>query len=502
MSIRPMIQGFGPLNTSSGSWKRFSEGLFLYTHGMPLYDNDIFHQSPLLLPVFALIPPWCHPHVFVALDLAIAVALYSIAHRQPHLEPLAHLPTSPPLKSLRQPTYTDGHDIHDGQDQPAHDIVLVDRCGGGLAWTPTLVSLAFLFNPLSILSCLAMDLGAIERFSLAVGAATASHGDSIWSSLLLAVAFQHGGGLHTLCFIPILALIQRRATQLSGMALIPGMTIQVGAWLGVCAMLYVQIMGLDVATIAKATIGFGLHVTDLAPNIGVWWYFLQEVFEHFRDLFVFVFQAHVLLYIVPVLMRFGKELPIFSLTVYLGVTATLRAYPSVGDYALWFAFIPLYANTWKYYRYSFLSLTLFLFTSLLFPTMYLLYSHLHSGNANFPYALTLLVCAAATMMQSDVLHGMLVRTHSSTVKHEVARRVQRAVLEMDDESGDEDVHEVDAGVAADQEKATDGGLRNRGAPASKKEAKQAGAAEDMAEKDKAEVEPFGDYPSVVMYFEE
>lgn len=34
-----------------------------------------------------------------------------------------------------------------------------------------------------------------------------------------------------------------------------------------------------------------LTVSDLTPNVGMWWYFFTEMFEHFRSFFLGVFQV-------------------------------------------------------------------------------------------------------------------------------------------------------------------------------------------------------------------
>ncbi len=46
------------------------------------------------------------------------------------------------------------------------------------------------------------------------------------------------------------------------------------------------------------------HVPDYTPNIGIFWYFFTEMFDHFRALFVWTFQMHVLLlYLLPFTIR-------------------------------------------------------------------------------------------------------------------------------------------------------------------------------------------------------
>ncbi|KAI9219243.1 GPI transamidase subunit PIG-U-domain-containing protein [Blastocladiella britannica] len=396
-SLEATLLAFVPLRTAMTGWKRFQEGLFLYRAGMPLYDNDLFHGSPVLLPLFASVPDLWHPVLFALADAAIALAIALVAERQPLLEPLAYAHT----------TATSNKNINVSASWR-------HRIGGGIVWSPELMALVYLLNPLTIAAGLARDVGVFERVLVAGAAASASLGDSIWSSGYIALAFLLG--LHPIVMLPIVALIERRATHLSAHALIPAMLIQVGAWIMMWSMFATHALGMDPWHIANATLGFLWRVPDMTPNVGLWWYFLMEVFDHFREFFVFVFHAHVFMYLAPVLLRYGKELPVFAFVVYLGILAALRPYPTAGDWALWIGFLPLYATTWKYHRYSYLTSSLVLFTGLLYPTMYVLWTHLGSGNANFPYSLTLLAGVTATLLLADLMHGMLVHTHAVDVR--------------------------------------------------------------------------------------
>jgi phosphatidylinositol glycan class U len=60
------------------------EGLFLYNHNVSPYDGGVFHQAPLLLPVFSLLPSFASLPIFtyllyIAVDLLSASALWRIA---------------------------------------------------------------------------------------------------------------------------------------------------------------------------------------------------------------------------------------------------------------------------------------------------------------------------------------------------------------------------------------------------------------------------------------
>lgn len=60
------------------------EGLFLYNHNVSPYDGGVYHQAPLLLPFFSLLPnystwPIFTNIIYILVDLLSALALMKIA---------------------------------------------------------------------------------------------------------------------------------------------------------------------------------------------------------------------------------------------------------------------------------------------------------------------------------------------------------------------------------------------------------------------------------------
>ncbi|KAI7097670.1 hypothetical protein KC324_g21297, partial [Hortaea werneckii] len=51
-----LLTGRVEVSTPVNSFKRLQEGVFLYERGLDPYDGGIFHQAPLLLPIFSLLP--------------------------------------------------------------------------------------------------------------------------------------------------------------------------------------------------------------------------------------------------------------------------------------------------------------------------------------------------------------------------------------------------------------------------------------------------------------
>ena len=82
-SFAELLTGRVEISTPVTSFKRLQEGLFLYTHNVSPYDGGVFHQAPLLLPLFATIPQQAFSHVtsllYILVDLLCAHALMQIA---------------------------------------------------------------------------------------------------------------------------------------------------------------------------------------------------------------------------------------------------------------------------------------------------------------------------------------------------------------------------------------------------------------------------------------
>jgi len=97
----------------------------------------------------------------------------------------------------------------------------------------------------------------------------------------------------------------------------------------------------------RNTIGFILTVPDLRPNIGLYWYFFTEMFEHFWWLFIASFQINVsLLYIVPLALRLRRD-PMLLAFSYLALAAIFKSYPCIGDVGFYISLLPLWKHLFQ-----------------------------------------------------------------------------------------------------------------------------------------------------------
>lgn len=92
-----------------------------------------------------------------------------------------------------------------------------------------------------------------------------------------------------------------------------------------------------------STYGVQLLVSDLTPNVGLWWYFFIEMFDSFRSFFIGVFWLHLASFVAGLCIRIHRQ-PLFVITSMLGIFAIFKPYPSVADSSLYLAMLALYRH--------------------------------------------------------------------------------------------------------------------------------------------------------------
>lgn len=99
--------------------------------------------------------------------------------------------------------------------------------------------------------------------------------------------------------------------------------------------------------------------------------------------------------------------------------AIFKSYPTFGDHGLWYVFLLMYSETFKctnynnvVFEYFFITFSVFVFSFLLIPIMYVSWINMRSANANFFYALNLCFAAASMFLLQDLVTGMLKRFYN------------------------------------------------------------------------------------------
>lgn len=155
-----------------------------------------------------------------------------------------------------------------------------------------------------------------------------------------------------------------------------------------------------------STYGIQLTLTDLTPNVGLWWYFFIEMFDSFRAFFLAVFWLHLSSYVGAFCVRIRTQ-PLLAITLLLGIFGVFKPYPSISDTSLFLALVPLYRHVFPLMRYTFVSASTILYSTCLGPAFYHLWIYAGSGNANFFYAITLVWSLGQSLLISDLTFAAL-----------------------------------------------------------------------------------------------
>ncbi|KAK5064389.1 hypothetical protein LTR84_000222 [Exophiala bonariae] len=363
------------ISTPISSFKRLQEGLFLYRHGLSPYDGGVFHQAPLLLVIFDILPAAL---VFTALDIANGLALHTIAEK-------LSIPT-PRFKKLNG----------------------------------SLIAAAYLFNPLTILSCLGKSTSIFTNTAIIQAVLSAQSGNGIRAMFGIAVG-SYLSMYPALLIPPVLLMVHKSSPQSSSgiVALVATHFGLSGALLGITPTLTSGFWDF-----LSSCYGAQITVTDLTPNIGLWWYFFIEIFDSFRDFFIGVFWLQLVGYVGAMTFRLQTQ-PLFVITSLVGLFAVFKPYPSIADISLYLGLLPLYQHVLPckcprdlpnssqqltsmiVTRYTFISASVLLYSTLLGPAFHHLWIYAGSGNANFFYAITLVWSLGLAILVGDTLFAVM-----------------------------------------------------------------------------------------------
>ncbi|KAG0344747.1 hypothetical protein BG004_004199 [Podila humilis] len=349
-----------------------SEGVYLFRNGVPPYDGGVFHQAPLLLGLFYPIisSPLLVKLLYTLTDLAIGFILLQIAL----------------LK-----------------DKATSKEQKIKEYGGGMetpGMTGLTVATLYLFNPYSIVSCIGKSTILFSNLAVVAGIWMGMKGDRGLAMFSIAVA-SYLSLYPAMLAIPVLILVTDGIHDLDTKKRIIFRS-SVFFMASLCALFLLSFVLTNSWDFFGSVYGTILAVGDLTPNLGLFWYFFIEMFDQFRPFFLIVFQIHVFIFAVPISIKLST------------VMGTFKGYPSVGDAALYLGLLPLCSEIFKYMRYSFLIVNLFLYSSLLAPIFWYLWVYVGSGNANFFYAIGLVYGIGEIILMIDTTFALLRRDFEAT----------------------------------------------------------------------------------------
>jgi phosphatidylinositol glycan class U len=385
------------VSTPLNSWKRVSEGLYLQSKGINPYEGDLLHEAPIIMLLYQTLTRSLNLPVeiiFLITDLATAVVLYFVARRY----------------MFQLFTQQEHH-----KEEYAEDGKEFLLSGPDFLNSPVFVAAAFLFNPYTIFNCVGLSTIVFHNFFLALFLCFMLYGSVVLSTLFLAVCTM-------MSLYPVILVLP---------LFLHFLEIYKSKTRGFCVvtLFAATIVALKVVSSAltngddymRGVYGFILTVPDLQPNIGLFWYFFTEMFDHFRDLFICSFQINAtILYLVPLSIKFRKD-PFLLTVAVLFLVSVFKSYPCLGDVGFVLSLLPCFIHLFNYSQQGFLVGVIFLITSALGPILWHLWIYSNSANANFYFGVTLAFAIAQIFLVTDILFAYLKRQFC--LKHGKERKI-------------------------------------------------------------------------------
>ncbi|BES97984.1 unnamed protein product [Nesidiocoris tenuis] len=408
---RQIIQDRVEVSTILNSWKRMTEGAALYRHGISPYAGDIFHETPLALVLcdfmIRRLPDFIGV-VYVAVDVLAGLTLYFTAKSY--------------MKELERAQKRE-------KKKYAADVdnLLLHR--NDVDTSPKYVLAAYLFNPYTILSCVGFTTTTFANLLSAALFLTMCRGWRLASCAFLALSVLQS--LYPVVLLVPLCIYTCRDSRRRPLAV--AWTVTAFAALFAAALYLCSAISGDWLFL-RSVYNVILTVTDLRPNIGLFWYFFTEMFEHFRLLFVYSFQINAtLLYLAPLSLRFHSD-PMLLAASLTALVAIFKSYPCLGDVGFYMALLPMWKHLFNSkavvpdMQQSFVILCALVITSVLGPTVWHLWIYSRSANANFYFGVTLAFATAQIFLITDVLFAYIKREF--TLANGIIKEEDKAKLRL------------------------------------------------------------------------
>ncbi|KZS16662.1 phosphatidylinositol glycan anchor biosynthesis class U protein [Daphnia magna] len=366
------------ISTPLNSWKRVVEGVYLHQRSQSPYEGDVFHETPTGLLFYTyLLKLNCNvlQAVFILCDVITAIVLTKAT------------------RLFIQDIVKDQQNKLKTYHKDAKTITLKKE---EVANVPQYVTAAYLLNPYIVCSCVAMTTTVFANLILSLTLFAMAKRSRLLSTCCLALASHQS-------FYPVMLLVPIAIATAKEKQLLKSVFLTITSYaLFTSLLIWFSYLSTGSWRFIESTYGCILKVPDLTPNIGLFWYFFTEMFDHFYLFFTYVFQLNPFIYVIPLAIRFDDNVPLLSFTL-CAIMAIFKSYPSIGDVGFYLALLPLWNHLVPFFRHSFIVGCIFLVTSVLSPILWYLWIYTGSANANFFFATTLAFATAQIFLLTDVL---------------------------------------------------------------------------------------------------
>lgn len=385
------------------SWNRVLEGIYLKNkiRLSSTYEGDLVHELPMMLNFYeALINIPIHlRYIFIIFDALNAILVYLIVNKS-----ICNFYTNE-QSDMKKGKYHRLVECFEN-DSELNKFLLNSDSFNSDYWA--LISFSFyLFNPFCIASCVATSTVIIHNTFLLLWFALLVNHQTSLSLFFLAIHANltvYSGSL----VIATIFFLHRNQEKKKPVIQLVVKNLFIFILHTISIFLFNYWLENFNTRFITCTYLFILGVPDLAPNLGVFWYFFTEMFDHFRLFFTYVFQFNVLLYALPISFRLRHD-PIIGILIQIGLISTLKSYPSIGETGMFMAFVPMTAYLFPLFRNFLIYSCMLVASVILAPIMFYLWVGSGGGNANFYFAITLVYSVGLTFLIVDIFYAQLKR---------------------------------------------------------------------------------------------
>jgi len=264
---------------------------------------------------------------------------------------------------------------------------------------PHMIFLLYLFNPFTVATCVAKSTVVFTNTFIAMFFLNTISGNIIHSTLFLALATYESFYPVQMIGATCISYWIHTGRKSSLLKCCLQTTVLFLTWLGL--LFYLSYVCCGSTSSIVAHYNYILTVPDQTPNIGVFWYFFTEVFDHFQNFFLYVFQINVVFYSIPLTIKL-RDHPVPLLFMLIAITSTFKSYPSLGDAALWLSLLPMWSHLFQFMRYKYITPLMFTAGTILCPVMWHMWIRVNAANANFYFAATLAYTTSLVLVLADV----------------------------------------------------------------------------------------------------
>jgi len=371
------------ITTPMNDWRRAHEAVFLWNSGLDPYAGNIFHEYPMSLQFYKFIISYFNVDlVLAATDVATAILLQISAFHQ--------------------------HSTDNHCQEKARDISFK-------------VLKAYLFSPITIVSCAGASTSTFSNFLIAIVTCSLPV-ETFRAFTCVLCALLACNNIHYSTLILPIFLCQeycsyrrRSGAKRAEADLKPyyqghDFYSSLATSASICFATLVILMSLSYIIMGNSwsfvgsTYIYALKVQDLAPNIGMLWYFFTEMFEQFLEFFTWIMQINSFIHVIPlsVLLR---DTPFFALYVILFTSTLFQPYPALSSIGLITSLLPQWAELFPHMKRMLILCCSAISCVSLWPIFWYLWIDLGTANSNFYFGATLAFTATLVVFLLDLLNS-------------------------------------------------------------------------------------------------